>query len=90
MSEPPPASGTREWLPSGTNPIEVAAAFVAAQDGGPDRILSAHVPNERGGCRSCSVPLRPVRWPCAPAAIALAAQDAPSGEHQSRQEIDRS
>jgi hypothetical protein len=94
MSGEPPFRHAPPPLPGGNNPIAVAVAFMAAQDGGPERVLRAHVPNRRGGCRCCSVRLRPVRWPCAPAVIALTAQqnatrtradhdldDAPEGGH---------
>jgi hypothetical protein len=49
----------------------VAVAFVAGQNDGPGKILRLHARGQDGYCSSCRV--RPVRWPCPAAAIALLA-----------------
>jgi hypothetical protein len=55
----------------GNDPITVAVAFVAGQNDGPGKILRLHARGPDGYCSTCRV--RPVRWPCPVAAIALLA-----------------
>jgi hypothetical protein len=58
-------------MPEGDDPIAVAVAFVARQEDGPGKILRVHARDTDAYCAACRV--RPVRWPCAAAAIALRA-----------------
>lgn len=55
----------------GNDPIKVAIAFVAGQNDGPEKILRLHARGPDAYCSTCRV--RPVRWPCPVAAIALLA-----------------
>ena len=48
--------------------IHAAAEFVAAQPGGPDRLLSRHRRMPDGTCASCVA--TPTPWPCITAVIA--------------------
>jgi hypothetical protein len=53
-----------------------AAEFIAAQPGGPERLLMLHTSDASGHCRGCTTPGygTPLgRWPCAPALLARAA-----------------
>lgn len=61
--------------PDDENPIASAIEFVAAQPGGPERLLRRHSRDGQGYCSSCGVGVCPVRWPCTIAAIASAARD---------------
>lgn len=56
-------------LLAGDDPIAVAIAFVAGQIDGPGKILRLHACDTDAYCSACRV--RPVRWPCPVAAIAL-------------------
>jgi hypothetical protein len=58
-------------LLAGDDPIAVAIAFVAGQIDGPGKILRLHACDTDAYCSACRV--RPVRWPCPVAAIALRA-----------------
>jgi hypothetical protein len=51
--------------------VEAAVRFVASQCGGPARMLAIHHLRDRGLCAGCTV--RPTRWPCSAAVIALSA-----------------
>ncbi len=51
--------------------VEAAVRFVAAQTGGPGRVLAIHHRRDRGLCGGCTV--RPTRWPCSVAVIAMTA-----------------
>ena len=51
--------------------VDAAVRFVAGQVGGPARVLAIHHRRERGLCGGCVV--RPTRWPCSAAVIAMAA-----------------
>jgi hypothetical protein len=51
--------------------IGVAAAFVAAEPGGVERVLGVHRRQSDEWCSGCIC--RPVRWPCPTAHIALQA-----------------
>lgn len=51
--------------------IDAAVQFVAAQTGGPARILAVHHRRPDGSCSGCST--SHTRWPCVAAAIATAA-----------------
>jgi hypothetical protein len=64
-------SGAPCSLPAGDDPIAVAIAFVAGQNDGPGKILRLHACDTDSYCSACRV--RPVRWPCPVAAIALRA-----------------
>jgi hypothetical protein len=55
----------------GDDPVAVAIAFVARQSDGPGKILRLHTCAPDAYCSACRV--RPVRWPCPAAAIALCA-----------------
>ena len=57
--------------PGGDDPIAVAIAFVAEQYDGAGKILRLHARDLDAYCSACRV--RPVRWPCPAAAIALLA-----------------
>jgi len=48
-----------------------AVRFVAAQTGGPARILTVHHRRTNGSCAGCTT--TPTRWPCTAANIAIAA-----------------
>jgi hypothetical protein len=53
-----------------------AAAFIAAQPDGPERLLALHTPDAAGHCRGCTTPGYGTphgRWPCAPVLLAGAA-----------------
>lgn len=54
---------------STTNAVDSAIQFVAAQSGGPARLLAIHKPSPQGQCDGCSGH-HPVRWPCSTAEIA--------------------
>ena len=58
--------------------VEMAARFVAAQVGGPARILALHHRRDDGYCAGCAT--TPTRWPCTAAAIARASLDQPGPE----------
>jgi hypothetical protein len=47
--------------------------FIADQFGGPGRVLAHHRTTASGLCAACSS-IRPVRWPCSIAAMALQAE----------------
>ena len=56
--------------------VAEASRFIAAQPGGPERLLGRHQPDERGLCRGCTTPgtgTPQKRWPCSPAVLAQAA-----------------
>lgn len=53
--------------------VEAAVRFVAAQNGGPARVLAIHRLRGRGLCAGCTV--RPTRWPCSAAVIAMSASE---------------
>ena len=58
--------------------LDVAAQFIAAQPGGPERILDEHRPDDYGRCRGCTRPgvgTPYVSWPCSVAKLAEAARD---------------
>lgn len=45
----------------------LAAVFIAAQPGGPKRLLRIHQPDDRHRCRGCSTPgtgTPGAEWPC--------------------------
>lgn len=54
-----------------TDVIGAAVRFVAAQIGGPERVLTIHHPRSDGYCSGCTA--AHARWPCVAAAIATAA-----------------
>lgn len=54
-----------------TGAVGAAVAFVAAQPGGPARLLAQHVAQDNGVCAGCA--FRVVEWPCVAASIAAAA-----------------
>jgi len=56
--------------------IEAAVQFVAAQAGGPARILATHHRLEDGSCAGCITTM--TRWPCSAARIANSARRAVS------------
>jgi hypothetical protein len=68
--------------------IGVAAAFMAAEPGGAQRVLGVHRRQPDGWCSGCIY--RPVRWPCPAAHIALhaariqEATGAPAGHDRRR------
>jgi hypothetical protein len=56
--------------------LDEAVRFIAAQPGGPDRILAEHRPDTRGLCCGCTRPgtgIPHVPWPCCVAKLAQAA-----------------
>ena len=55
--------------PSGPDPIEAAARFVAMEPGWTDRVLAQHTARENGDCAGCGT-YRPERWPCTQLRIA--------------------
>jgi hypothetical protein len=71
ISKPHTRSAPPHPLPEGDDPIAVAVAFVAGQNDGPGKILRLHARDADAYCSACRV--RPVRWPCPAAAIALRA-----------------
>jgi len=58
------------------DPIMAAVAFMIARPGSADRVLRNHARNDSGHCRRCRYQLRPQRWPCTVAGIALLAREA--------------
>ncbi|MGI5131538.1 hypothetical protein ACQEVB_32370 [Pseudonocardia sp. CA-107938] len=70
--------------PSSANPADqlraAAVAFIAAQPGGPQRLLAQHTADATGRCRGCTTPgygTAHGQWPCTPVLLArAAAQDA--------------
>ena len=63
---------------AGVRTFAEASRFIAAQAGGPERLLRRHQPDERGRCRGCTTPGTgtPQRqWPCSTAVLAQAAAD---------------
>jgi hypothetical protein len=62
-------------------PVDAAIAFVAAQPGGPERLLRRHRGSSSGLCTGCLT--QPTRYPCQVARIALNAQArAPEPKHR--------
>jgi hypothetical protein len=55
------------------DPVEFAIRFIAEQFGGPGRVLARHRTTAGGLCSACSS-VRPVRWPCVIASMALLAE----------------
>jgi hypothetical protein len=55
--------------------ISAAAAFVAAQDEGPQRVLARHHRRPDGTCAGCQH--APTPWPCTCATIARLAERSP-------------
>jgi hypothetical protein len=53
--------------------VHSAVRFIADQFGGPGRVLARHRTTANGLCAACSS-VRPVRWPCSIAAMALQAE----------------
>jgi hypothetical protein len=53
--------------------VDSAVRFIADQFGGPGRVLAVHRTTASGLCAACSS-IRPVRWPCSIAAMALQAE----------------
>jgi predicted nucleic acid-binding Zn ribbon protein len=70
----------------GNDPITVAVAFVAGQIDGPGKILQLHARCSDGYCSTCRV--RPVRWPCPAAAIALLALEMTKADRDSNTQAD--
>jgi len=66
------------------DPIEPAAYFMAAQPGGPERVLAQHTRREDGRCSACSVHAL-VSWPCGLASIAQRAQTITTERRKVRQ-----
>jgi hypothetical protein len=59
-----------------------AVAFIAAQHGGPQRLLAIHVDDGFGRCRGCTVPgtgMPQDIWPCSIHYLASAAAVATNG-----------
>jgi hypothetical protein len=60
----------------GVQTFTEAARFIAAQDGGADRILREHRADAQGLCRGCTTPGTGTpfkRWPCSVAQLAQVA-----------------
>jgi hypothetical protein len=55
------------------DPVHSAIRFIADQFGGPGRVLAHHRTTGSGLCAACSS-VRPIRWPCSIAAMALLAE----------------
>jgi hypothetical protein len=55
------------------DPVQTAIRFIAAQFGGPGRVLARHRTTVTGACAACSA-ARPVHWPCSIAAMAMQAE----------------
>jgi hypothetical protein len=53
--------------------VHSAVRFIADQFGGPGRVLIRHRTTANGLCAACSS-VRPVRWPCSIAAMAMQAE----------------
>ena len=53
--------------------VHSAVRFIAEQFGGPGRVLARHRTAANGLCAACSS-VRPVRWPCVLASMALQAE----------------
>ncbi len=73
----------------GSDAISYAVEFVGAHPGMSDRILLEHAREDSGHCRRCRYNLRPERWPCTTARIALLARGSSAGirhEHLSEDE----
>ncbi|MGH3611732.1 MAG: hypothetical protein ACRDRK_03770 [Pseudonocardia sp.] len=92
-------------LPAGDDPIAVVVAFIVVRPGLIENMLREHARDDSGQCRRCRFHLRPERWPCFDARMALTARDFVKrareheqdlsgndefGEHEPRQETDRS
>lgn len=57
--------------------FDTAARFIARQEGGPDRLLQEHSPDDEGKCLGCRRPgygTAYVPWPCAVAKLAQTAR----------------
>jgi hypothetical protein len=62
---------------SGDRTFVEATRFIAAQDGGTQRLLEVHHPDEHRRCRGCGIAgtdTPHVQWPCSLAHLAQAAQ----------------
>jgi hypothetical protein len=56
--------------------LDTAVRFIAAQPGGPDRLMAEHHPDARGLCSGCTRPgtgVPYIEWPCSVARLAQAA-----------------
>jgi hypothetical protein len=58
---------------SESDPVDSAIRFIADQYGGPGRVLAHHRTTVSGLCAACSS-VRPIRWPCSLAVMALQAE----------------
>lgn len=62
-------------LPASDDPIAVVVAFIAVRPGLSEHMLGEHARDQSGYCRRCRNHLRPERWPCFDARMALLARD---------------